>query len=482
MGPSDQPGPNRPGVRTTPVAGRPTGPPPDDALSSSLHAAGPAGGAAVPADDAAVPADDAAVPADDAAPRITGPVGFTQSLARLIGWVARLPTGWITGFAVVVWAASAFYTIHFGAGWHLDLQVYRAAGSSLYHGGSPFDEYFTPVVLPFTYTPFALLVLSPLSLGALGLVESLWWGISAVCLVAASALMIRSAFDLGARRAWAIAALLGGTATLALEPVRSNFDYGQINVILMLMVVADLTGVHGRARGILVGLAAAVKLTPMIYLVYFAAGREWRALARAVAALAAATALGWAVLPSGSARYWFHEFFSAKRVGAPGIVSNQSWNGMVHRAPFDGSHLGTLVWIGLSLGTLALGIVLTRWLIGAGRGAEAVLVLALTELLVSPISWTHHWSWLVLAPIVAASVARVHRWVAAAITVEVLLAVVTPYLWNLHGPLGDVASNTLVLGAAAVLVLWFAAEALRRRSVSAACSKQMVGLGDLSGG
>ena len=381
-----------------------------------------------------------------------------------MAWASQIPTPWLAGGAALVWLVSAAYMLRFGSSWHLDLRVYRAAGRSLYHGGSPFTEYYTASQLPFTYTPFALLVLSPLSLGPLGLVESLWWAVSAACLVGAGQLMLRSAFALSARRAWAVAGLLGGVATLALEPVRSNFDYGQINVILMVMVVADLTRVRGRARGVLVGLAAAIKLTPLLYLAYFAVARQWRALLTGIATFAAATALCWALLPGESDRYWFHEFFDAKRTGPLGAVSNQSWNGMVHRPPFDGSHLGTGLWVALSLATLACGIVLTRWLVAGKRPAEAVMVLALTEVLVSPVSWTHHWSWLALAPIVAASVARVHRSVAVALAVLVGLAVAAPYLWLDHGAVGDVASNTLVLGAAVVLALWLVAEARLRRS------------------
>jgi alpha-1,2-mannosyltransferase len=275
--------------------------------------------------------------------------------------------------------------------------------------------------------------------------------------------MLTSAFTVARSRAWAVSALLGGVATLALEPVRSNFDYGQINVILMVLVVADLTRPPGRWRGVPVGLAAAVKLTPLVYLVYFAAARQWRAVVRGAATFIGLTAVSWAVLPSGSSRYWLHEFFDAKRTGPLGIVSNQSWNGMVHRSPFHSGHVGTAVWIVLSLATLAVGVVLTRWLVGEHRSAEAVMVLALTEVLISPVSWTHHWSWLALAPIVAASVARVHRCVAVALAVLVGLGVVAPYLWITHGALGDVASNTLVLGAAAVLVLWLAVEVRARR-------------------
>ncbi len=93
----------------------------------------------------------------------------------VVARIPVLPTRWITVAAVVVWLVSGAYMFHFGASWHLDLRVYRAAGHALYHGGSPFTTWFTANQLPFTYTPFALLVLSPLAFGRLGLVESGWW-------------------------------------------------------------------------------------------------------------------------------------------------------------------------------------------------------------------------------------------------------------------------------------------------------------------
>ncbi len=114
--------------------------------------------------------------------------------------------------------------------------------------------------------------------------------------------------------------------------MRSNFDYGQVNLILMVMIVADLTVVRSRWRGVLVGLAGAIKLTPLLFLYYFVAQRQWRSLLRGLAVAAGATAITWAILPSDSVRYWFHQVFDASRTGALGVVSNQSWNGMVHQA------------------------------------------------------------------------------------------------------------------------------------------------------
>jgi len=384
------------------------------------------------------------------------------SLAR----IRQTPTAAIAVAAAVVWLVSGAYM--FGASWHLDLRVYREAGSALYHHGSPFTVDFTANHLPFTYTPFALLVLSPLAFGRLGLVETLWWLASAVSLVGATYLLLTTGTSLAGRRAWAVAALLCATASLALEPVRSNFDYGQINLILMVMIVADVTRVRAPWRGVLVGLAAAIKLTPLVFLFYFAAARDWRSLARGVGTVVVVTGASWLVLPSDSARYWFHEVTDARRTGALGVVSNQGWNGLVHRSPFDGGHFGTVVWLVLSLATLAGGVVLTRWLVEGARTVEALTVLALTELLVSPVSWTHHWSWLVVVPIVAVGLWSVHRQVAVALLVLLALAVAAPYLWLQHGPLAFVATNSLVLAAAAVLVLWLVAEGRRRASLRVA--------------
>ncbi len=378
------------------------------------------------------------------------------------GSVLRVPTWWIAIGAICIWLLSGAYMLHFGASWHLDLRVYRAAGHALYHGGSPFTTSFTANHLLFTYTPFGLLVLSPLTFGALGLVETGWWLLSAASMVTAAFLLLRTTFSVSTGRAWAIAGLLGGVGSLALEPVRSNFDYAQINLILMLMIVADLAWVRPPWRGVLVGVAAAIKLTPLIFLFYFVVDRDRRSLLRGIGAFIVVTGVSWAVLPTDSTRFWFHQVTDATRTGVLGVVSNQSWNGMVHRAPFNGGHTGTAVWAALSLSTLILGVLLTRRLVEQSRTADAVMVLALSELLVSPVSWSHHWSWLVLAPIVIVDLWAVRKAVATALLVLVGLAVAAPYLWIRDVPLSYLGSNALVLGGAVVLVMWAVAEGVLR--------------------
>lgn len=81
---------------------------------------------------------------------------------------------WLLTGGIVAWAFLAFYLLHWGEHWALDLRVYRSAGSNLFHGGAPYSSVFTASRLPFTYPPFAILVLSPLSVGSLGLIKAIW--------------------------------------------------------------------------------------------------------------------------------------------------------------------------------------------------------------------------------------------------------------------------------------------------------------------
>ena len=354
--------------------------------------------------------------------------------------------------AVIVWSFIGYYLSHWGTKWALDLRVYRAAGESLYHGGSPYLLTFTTSRLPFTYPPFALVVLSPLSLGSLDLVKALWWSANGIALIALLYVVVVAALRVSRREALLLAAAGGGLATLVLEPLRSNLDYGQINLLIMLLVVLDVERVKGRWRGIAVGVAAAIKLTPLTYLAYFVIDRDRRAAYRGFATFIIATALAWLILPSGSERYWFHEVFSPARTGRVGGVSNQSWNAVFHRAPFHGGALGVVLWASVSVVTFVVGVIVAKWLVELGQTIDALLVLALTELLVSPISWSHHWSWLVIVPVVLVTRWRRDHVVSVSLVVILLVAIAEPYWWSINGWLGAFLADSLTLAGAVVLV------------------------------
>ena len=361
---------------------------------------------------------------------------------------------------VVGWLASALALLVWGRGWNLDLRVYLAAGHALLQGSPVYALRFTERSLPFSYPPFALAALSPLSLLPQGLVEVLWWVLNAVALTATVWCGLDE-LELERVARLELAVGVGGVAALVLEPVRNGVDYGQINVVLMLLVVADLLVVRGRARGLLVGVASAVKLTPLYFVLYFVVARERRALATAVGSFAALTGLSWLLLPHESARYFLHELRKPDQFGGLNSVSNQAWSGILHRAPFAHVPVATLLWLVLSAATTVLAIWLATLVVQRSR-LQATVVLALAGLLVSPLSWSHHWCWLVLLPITAWQL-RAHRSLLVLQVAILACAALGPYEWFRHGASRSVASSLLCLLVAALLVWWLVVERRERR-------------------
>jgi alpha-1,2-mannosyltransferase len=370
--------------------------------------------------------------------------------------------------ATVLWIMSGAYMTFLASKWQLDLRVYRDAGQLLVHGGDPMKTSFTSSHLDFTYSPFALLLFTPFAVGPFGLLETLWWLVNSAALTFTLYFLIeadecpeRADLTLTERRgerlrSFAIAAVIGAMATLVLEPVRSDIDYGQINLVLMLLVVVGVTSRRATLRGSLVGLAAAIKLTPLIYLGGFLRS-GWRSLVRGLGIFVLLAAVSWAVLPRESSEFWEHDVFDASRTGGVGSRSNQSWYGLLQRPPFHGS---TAAWLVLSLLTVIGGIFVANRALASRRFSEAIAALALTELLVSPVSWTHHWSWLAIAPLAIVSLWNNHRVVAWMLVGLLAVATVAPYWWfGSKGPLTDLMCDSLVLAGAAVLFVWGCAEA-----------------------
>lgn len=363
--------------------------------------------------------------------------------------------------------ASAIVMLVAGRGWSLDLRVYLAAGRAFLDGRAVYELRFTSSRLPFSYPPFALAALSPLSLLPTGFVEVLWWLVDAGALVSTLWIATRElAIDRRARLAVVVG--IAGLSLVALEPVRSNTDYAQINVLLMAMVVADALAVRGRGRGLLVGIASAVKLTPLYFVVLFAVGGDRRAVRNAIGTFAILTGVTWLFMPAASDRYFLHELRDPNQFGGLGAVSNQSLAGILHRSPFDGFGGVDVLWLGLCLATTVVVVVLARRL--AARSAlQALVVVGIGALLVSPLSWSHHWCWLVLVPITAWQL-RGHRAIVALQITLLVVAAIAPYWLFRHGASRSIASCLLVVVALALLVTWLAVELKERDPVPATAS------------
>jgi len=380
---------------------------------------------------------------------------------RAVWWLDRTPV-WALG-ALGAGALWAYLIATWGAHGaparlNVDLQVYRTAGHALYAGTFSYQHlYGNYALLPFTYPPFGLFAVSPLSLIPAAVVDEIWWGVNAVSLLLVVGLSWRQVSALKGFRLYVITALVAGLALWFVEPVRSNADFGQINTLLILAVLLDTTCIRGRWRGVLVGVAAAIKLTPIVFVAFFLLQRDRRAALTSLATFVAAMAGGWIVLPSGSRWFWLTQIRQTSHIGNLSYVGNQSWRGLIARLSIP-SGVASGLWLLAALVTLAAAVVLARSLLADGRMIPALFALALGELLISPISWTHHWSWLVLAPAVAWSERRRLPALSVALVALLALAVWQPYWKATHDGWWFPLSNSLALLGGLVLLGWTWAE------------------------
>lgn len=274
----------------------------------------------------------------------------------------------------------------------IDTKVYRGGAQAVLDGNPLYDG---PVyrVWQFTYAPFAAVVLLPLALVSRSGAVELMTGVNIVCLFVLAVLTLRALGFRRDRRFWLAAIAVSAFGTV-LEPVHTTFWNGQINLVLAVLVVGGLTVPRGAWRGVGIGIAAGIKLTPMFFVFYLAVTRQWRAAATAVGTFLATVAIGFAVIPRDSWRFWTHTVHDTSRIGPLEWPPNQSFNGFFVR-------LGTMglwqapSWLWLPVGVVAGGLgVYAAWRAHrAGATMLAITVTGLTGCAVSPFSWCHHWVW-----------------------------------------------------------------------------------------
>lgn len=306
------------------------------------------------------------------------------------------PAGRLAGFAPVLLAVSVAarlawtYLVPNGANF-VDLHVYLGGAAALDEPGGLYSYVYadqTPdFPLPFTYPPFAALVFYPLSRLPFPAVAFAWQLGVIAALYGVVRLSQRLIGITGGQRQ----AMLWTALGIWTEPLRSTFDYGQINVILALAVLWAVCSTRWWLSGLLVGVAAGIKLTPAISGLYFLGMRRWGTAVFAAVVFAGTVVLSIAVI-GGQARFYFTDLLGdASRVGPIGTSFNQSWRGGVSRILGHDAGYGPAVVAGIAL-TAVLAVLAWRALHGERLGS--LLVVELFGLLISPISWTHHWVWL----------------------------------------------------------------------------------------
>ncbi|MBB1155754.1 MULTISPECIES: glycosyltransferase 87 family protein [Amycolatopsis] len=324
---------------------------------------------------------------------------FQGKAGRILAWSSALgAVALVAGAAAVI---SSFNPV--------DLQVYRFGADAAVRGGDLYGPLPTTTagsMLPFIYPPFAAMLFSALALPPLPVASVLLDLLSAASLWIVLYTTVRRLWRDWNRRSAVLTASALTVAALAFEPVRSTIGFGQINLVLMALVGVDCLAPNPRwPRGILVGLAAAIKVTPAGFLLFFLIAKDFRAARNALLTGAGTTLLGFLVAPHASVEY----FFGGGLTGADGFsgspyATNQTIQGALNRlALLPRAH--DLLWLSLSAFVLVAAVLVMRRVdssLGFVVNAAAVLVL-------SPISWSHHWVWVVPAMLILAARVRTLR-------------------------------------------------------------------------
>ena len=313
------------------------------------------------------------------------------------------------------------------AGWRLlgrlpyriDVDVYRMGGQAWLDGRPLYADgvfFHTQggIDLPFTYPPLAAVVFAPFAVLPLA-GASVAITVTTLVLLLVSVVIVLTRLNVWpttrvtgepawARRWWLAAAIVA-PAVIYLEPIDANFDFGQINVVLMTLVIADC--VPRRTpwpRGLLLGVAIALKLTPAVFLLYFLLRRDLRALLVTAASAVTATLVGFALPWQDSWDYGTDTVTNTDRIGAATLNTNQNIAGTLARLGLDPG-LRYALWVALSFAVLALTIWAARRALRAAQPVLALICVAMFGLAVSPVSWSHHWVWALPAVLVTAVLA-----------------------------------------------------------------------------
>lgn len=351
----------------------------------------------------------------------------------------------------------------------VDLHVYLGGAAAIDHPGTLYSYVYadqTPdFPLPFTYPPFAAVVFYPLRLLPFGL-AAFCWQIGAMAalygVVRISQRLLGVAAGAGHRLA-----MLWTAVAIWLEPLRSTFDYGQINVLLVLAGLAAVYSTRWWISGLLVGLAAGVKLTPAITGLYFVGVRRWAAAVFSAVVFGATVAVSALVVGDQARTYFTVLIRDTHRVGPVCTTFNQSWRGGICRLFGRDTGYGPVVLAAIAV-TAVLAVLAWRALgAGAPDRLGRLLVVELFGLLLSPISWTHHWVWLVPlmiwllhGPLCGRRGAQILGWGWLALTitgVPWLLSFAQPTIWQAGRPWYLAWAGLVYIAATLATLAWIAA-------------------------
>ena len=371
-------------------------------------------------------------PTDHPAPGSGTPAARPPRLVAAARAVASAPVVTILGWLVLL--VPAYWSMVDDTGqwlFKLDSFVYYEAVRQWLDGGDLYSWYANPGqhLWPFTYTPLAAWVISPLTWMSYQQATVLLIVATPLC-AAVTAYAVLRRLAVAPRMARGLAPWLALIGVIALEPFPKTMEYAQVNAILMALVAVDLFLVPDRSRwrGALSGLAAAIKLTPAVAILVLLARREWRAAATMAGSAVGLTLLAALAAPAESWEFFTSAMWDPGRAGFADYSGNQNLKGAIARGLPESTW--NLTWAACSLLAVVAAWFLCRRLdrlrgaggAAGGPGQDDGLILSLQisvvmvlGLLISPISWSHHWVWCL--PVLMSVAAATWRWRSTALGV-----------------------------------------------------------------
>ncbi len=323
-----------------------------------------------------------------------------------------------------------------------DLQVYTVAAQNVLSGDSIYQTglFYYDRLFYFIYPPFAALFFVPLA--NLSLEDSKYISIlTNIAALVSIAWICWGLLEHSWGRKRLVLTLFTSALLLWTEPVQGTLYYGQINLLLMLLVLAGFSMRRNSIwQGILIGVATSIKLTPVIFIAYLFLTQRVRAGIIAIGTCILAIIIGFLLLPDDSLRYWSELRYGAGLVDV-GIKSS-SLNGVLLRLI---NHTGTanVIWYIAASAVGILGMYLAVHNSKRGNELLGLLLCAITGLLISPFSWTHHWIWMILFIPLLLHISLQKRNSLGWVSILVLCVVLLSFRPGYHPFLGAI-SNALV--------------------------------------
>lgn len=394
-----------------------------------------------------------------------------EARPRFARLTALAPT--LLAVSVIIRLASTMIYYFVAGDAFFDLHVYVIGGAALDHPGTLYDVFYVDPLkdehLAFTYPTFAAMLFYPLHLLSFGLLAFLWQVAQIAAMYGSVRLCQRLIGNDDSRRV----AMLWTAVALWLEPMASTMQTGQVGVFLMLSVLYAAYSTRWWVSGLLIGVGAGVKLTPAVTGLYFVGLRRWGAALFSAVAYFATVGLAYVFLPGDTSRYFPGQMIKAGQTLPIGSSWNQSWLGGVSRilGRDPGPHL--LVIGGIAV-TAVLSLLAWRALNPKGEDGDrlgSLLVVQLFGLMAAPVSWIHHWVW-----VVPLMIWLIHgRWrdkpgarvlgcgwlVLMVVSVPSLLSLAQPDIWQFSRPWYLAWGGLVYIVATVSTLVWIIATARR---------------------